>query len=165
MSVAPSVRVIGIGNDLRGDDAAGLEVARRLRAGDLPPGVEVSEGGGEALDLLELWSGAETVILIDAVRSGAPAGTLHRLDASRAPLPTGLERTSSHTVSIAEAVELARELGRLPPEVIVFGIEGARAQAGAPLSDGVQQGVERAVRAVREEIRRRATRTEGPPAR
>ncbi len=126
--------VIGIGNQLRGDDAAGLLVARRLAAGRLPDRVRVSAHDGEAIGLLDLWEGAGAAVLIDTVRSGAPAGTIHRIDASADALPATIRRASSHTIDAGEVIELGRVLQRLPPTVIVYGIEGRRFEAGAELS-------------------------------
>ncbi|MFP5364517.1 MAG: hydrogenase maturation protease, partial [Thermoleophilia bacterium] len=102
--------VLGIGNDWRGDDAAGLEVARRLRAA----GVRAAGSAGDPSGLLDAWDGEREVILVDAVRSGAAPGTLHRLDARARPLPARLFRGSTHHLSVADAVELGRALGRLP---------------------------------------------------
>ena len=76
-----ALRVIGVGNRWRSDDGAGLEVAARLR-GSLPAGVEVLEREGEPTALIGAWADADAVWLADAVRSGAAAGTLHRLDAT-----------------------------------------------------------------------------------
>lgn len=109
---------------------------------------------GEGLGVLDLWAEADAVILVDCMHAGAAAGTVHRLDAAARPLPAELGRTSSHTISIAEVVELARSLGRLPPAVIVFGIEGSRFDAGAPMQPAVSQ----ATFAVAEAIRREADR-------
>jgi hydrogenase maturation protease len=146
------VLVIGVGNELRGDDAAGLEVVRRMTAQDLPPGARVQELRGEALDLLELWCGAEAVILVDTVRSGAAAGTIHRFDASSEPLPARFRAASGHTVSVPDAIELARGLDKLPPRVIVFGIEGGRFTTGTSL----QECVRAAVGTVRQAVAREA---------
>jgi hydrogenase maturation protease len=137
-----------VGNELRGDDGAGLEVVRTLAAGDLPPSVRVQEFHGEALGLFELWLGADAVILVDTMRSGAGPGAVQRFDASARPLPAGFRHTSSHTVSLPEAIELARGLDRLPPRVIVFGIEGRQFTAGASLQDSVSAAVEAVARAV-----------------
>lgn len=114
--------MIGVGNPLRGDDAAGLAVAASLRK-RLPAGVMVVEQAGEAVSLAASWDGFERLVIVDAVRSGAPPGTIHRLDASR-PLPAGFGSLSSHGLGVASAIELARALGSLPREVIVYGIEG-----------------------------------------
>jgi hydrogenase maturation protease len=133
------VIVIGVGNDLRGDDAAGLEVARRCRAllADVPD-IRVQEFEGEAIGLLDVWDGADAVVLIDAVRSsGAPAGTVHRFDVARDPVPALFARSSSHAIGIGEVIELARRLGRLPSSVILIGIEGARFAAGRGMGESV----------------------------
>jgi hydrogenase maturation protease len=142
------VLVVGLGNELRADDGAGLEIVRRLAADDLPAEVRVRQLPGEPLGLLELWAGSEAVVLIDAVRSGADAGTIHRLDASSGPLPAQLTHSSSHAVSLSETIELARGLGRLPPVVLVLGVEGGRFDIGGPLSDAVRDALERATEIV-----------------
>jgi hydrogenase maturation protease len=144
--------VVGIGSPWRRDDAAGLVVARRLR-GTLPAGVEVLEREGEPTALIDSWDGADRVWLVDAVSSGAETGTLHRVDASAESLPAELFRTSTHHVGLAEAVELARALGRLPERIVVYGIEGERFDVGDELTPAVDAAVDRAAEAVREEVR------------
>jgi hydrogenase maturation protease len=130
---------IGVGNSLRRDDAAGLEVARALRARTVGSEIAVHEQEGETLALLDAWEGARALVLVDAVCSGAPPGTIHRMDASEEPLPDRLRSSSStHAVGLAGAIELARALGRLPPRVVVFGLEGRRFDAGSELSPEVR---------------------------
>jgi hydrogenase maturation protease len=131
--------VIGVGNALRGDDAAGLHAARRVRERPEAAGVTVLEHHGEPVALLDLWETADAVILVDAIHSGAEPGTLHRFDASTEPVPAGLGTSAStHAVCIAEAIELARAVHRLPRTVIVHGVEGRRFASGAELSDEVE---------------------------
>jgi hydrogenase maturation protease len=122
---------IGIGNPLRGDDAAGLLVAARLREHS-PPSLRVIELEGEPIDLIEAFDGADSVLVADAVSSGAEPGTVHRFDAAAAPLPARLAGPSTHALGLLEAIELARALGRLPERLAVLGIEGARFEAGSP---------------------------------
>jgi hydrogenase maturation protease len=142
--------VIGLGNDLRGDDAAGLHAVRRLAE----RGVEVREEQGEAIRLLDTWEGRDAVVLVDTMRSGAPPGTLRRLDASAQPLPAQLRGSSStHMVALAEAIELARTLGRLPRRVVVHAVEGAQFAAGAGLSAPVAEAVPALADAVLAEVR------------
>jgi len=131
------VVVIGVGNPYRRDDAAGLVVAQRLRQ-KAPGHVTVIEQEGESTALLEVWKDARAVVLIDAVFSGAEAGTIHRLDAQAAAIPQELFRYSTHAVSVAEAIELARALGQLPPKLVVYGIEGKNFGAGLGLSPEVE---------------------------
>jgi len=95
VSERPPTLVIGVGNPDRGDDAAGLMAARRLRA-DAQPGVVVREASGEATALIDAWDGFARVIVIDAAHSGAAPGTVTRFDAVAAPLPASLARESTH---------------------------------------------------------------------
>jgi hydrogenase maturation protease len=142
--------LIGAGNELRRDDAAGLEVARRLRGRE---GLEVREARGDLSGLADLWTRRSRVVVVDAARSGAPAGTIHRFDATRQRLPAALSRGSTHALGVAEAIELARALGRMPARLIVYGIEGRDFSAGEGLSDGVATAVEEAAaRIAAEEI-------------
>jgi len=142
---------VGIGNPWRNDDAAGLTVARLLR-GTLPERVEVLEREGEPTGLIDSWEGVETIWLVDAVSSGAEPGTVHRHDASEQELPAALFDTSTHHLGLAEAVELARALGRLPETTIVYGIEGASFATGETLSPEVEAAAVRVAEAVREEV-------------
>jgi hydrogenase maturation protease len=145
--------VIGVGNPWRGDDAAGLAVARRLR-GTVPPDVDVLEREGEPTGLVDAWEGADAVWLVDAVVSGAPPGTVHRQDASTQELPVELVSASTHHLGLAEAVELARVLDRLPPQVVFYGIEAASVATGEGLTPEVVAAVDRVAESLREEVAR-----------
>jgi hydrogenase maturation protease len=149
VSRAPIV-VIGVGNEWRSDDAAGLEVARRLREARLPR-TRVIEREGEPVDLIDAWSGAGEAIVVDAVSSGAEPGAIHRVDARRQQLPIEAFGGSTHALGLAEAVELGRALERLPEHLFVVGIEGGRFTAGSGLSPEVERAVAQLVR----ELRRR----------
>jgi hydrogenase maturation protease len=135
------VILIGVGNAWRGDDGAGLAVARRVRELS-PAGVEVREVEGDATALVEAWSGAEGVVVVDAAESGAPPGTVRRFDARTRPLPVGSLRSSTHAFGVSDAVELARALDRLPARLDVYAIEGASFTAGERLSPAVERAVD-----------------------
>ncbi len=124
--------MIGVGNPLRGDDAVGCAVAARLRE-RLPEGLTVMEHTGEGGSLAACWEGFERVVIADAARSGAPAGTIHRFDTSR-PLPAAVGSLSSHGLGVASAIELARILGSLPRELVVYAVEGESFELGQDLS-------------------------------
>jgi len=136
--------LIGIGNRLRRDDAAGLEVVRRLRLAH-PPGVRLIEEEGEPASLIDAWSSVDEALVIDCISSGAVPGKLHRFDVTEAPLPAQVFSASTHAMGLPEAVELARELGRLPGRLIVYGIEGESFETGEGLSYPVQKTVEKLV--------------------
>jgi hydrogenase maturation protease len=139
-----SLSLIGIGNSFRGDDAAGLEVVRRLRLAH-PPGVILIEQEDEPDSLVEAWSTADEALVVDGIGSGSTPGRLHRFDVTDAPLPAEIFNPSTHSMGLPEAVELARELDRLPGRLIVYGIEGKTFVAGEGLSEPVQKTVQKLV--------------------
>lgn len=134
------ILVIGIGNPDRGDDVAGLVVARNVRAAADPARVIVRELVGDQLALLEEWTGATEVYVVDAVCSGGTPGTVYEFDAAH-PLTERFRHRGTHTFSIADVVELARALGRLPARLTGFGIEGADFAIGAGLSPAAAAAV------------------------
>lgn len=143
--------VIGVGNELRGDDAVGLVVARALD-GSVREGVSVIECEGEPVSLLAAWEGCARAIVVDATQSSATPGTIRRIAAHAGPLPASLSGSSSHLLGVADAIELARALGRLPERTIVYGIEGASFTAGGELSEEAAAAAERVVAAIRREL-------------
>jgi hydrogenase maturation protease len=139
--------VIGVGNRLRGDDGAGVAVAERL-SDRVPPGVEVVSCDEEPSRLMDAWEGADSVVLVDTVSSSAPAGTLHRFEAGDEAIPARPFGSSTHAIGIAETIELARALGRLPRRVRVYGIEAGGFTTGAELTSAVEAAVASLVAAV-----------------
>ena len=131
-------RVIGCGNLDRGDDAAGVLVARRLRA----IGIEAEEQSGESFSLMNAWQDFETVILVDALCPDHSPGQIKIWDASTNPLPKAALQCSTHAFGLYEAVELARALDKLPAKLLIYGIEGKQFALGAPLSAEVEKAVE-----------------------
>ena len=142
MTVAdkPSVLVVAIGNPDRGDDGFGPAVAQRLR-GRVPPTVRILERSGDALALIEDWNSSPPVIIVDAMTPITKPGRVHRLDLTHSPLPVGCSPRSSHAFGVAETVELARSLGRLPQCLLAYVVEGEQFGTGAPLSLSVAEAV------------------------
>ena len=152
---APPVHtlVVGVGNEDRGDDALGPLAARLLaRAwGDaLPPHVRVLAWTGDPTGLLDVWTGVQRLVLIDAVVSGAAPGSCHRHGADTPFVSAGA--ISSHGFGLAGALALARALGVVPPAVEVWAIEGARFGAGEPLTPVVREAVEALVARLQREL-------------
>lgn len=144
--------IIGIGNEYRRDDAAGLLVARRLKE-HVNDDVTVLELSGEGAALMEAWQEADAVILIDAVQSGAAAGVIHRLDAQVQQIPHRFFHYSTHAFSIAEAIELARALHQIPPHLLLYGIEGKNFAAGTEISMEILSAAEEVTQRILAELR------------
>lgn len=142
--------VLGIGHLFRGDDGIGHLVAERVAALNLP-GMTALAHHGEGSDLMERWAGYDRVVVVDATRSDTAPGTIRRWDAVAEQLPAALFPKSSHLFGLAEAVEMARLLGRLPPVLTVIGVEGKGFATGTELSPEMAAAVELVVDAVLQE--------------
>ena len=148
------IRVIGVGNVWRGDDAAGLLAVRRLRE-RLGASVEIVEAEGDGLALLDLMEGIDHVVLIDAVKGKGRPGTTVRLDLSKESRWGTVVPCSTHAMGVADAIDLARALGRLPKQVILYGVEIESVESGASLSEAVHEGLDVVVEQVYQGIRGR----------
>jgi hydrogenase maturation protease len=154
MTETPSksrVLIIGVGNYYRSDDAAGLIAAEILNAKRYT-GIEVLKHSGEGASLLECWKNADSVVLIDALYSGAEAGTIFRIDVHKQPLQREYFRHSTHSFGVADAVELARTMNQLPKQFVIFGIEGKNYIAGTELSSEVDHATKEIVDRVIQEL-------------
>ncbi|MGM0818199.1 MAG: hydrogenase maturation protease [Actinomycetota bacterium] len=120
------MRVVGVGNTLRGDDGAGVVTACRLAT--LRPDLVVETCAGEVGTLLDLLDGDEPLVVIDALRGGGPPGRVRRFPGGA--LPPRRQAGGTHDAGLGEALELAASLGRRPPSLTVIGIEGARYDLG-----------------------------------
>lgn len=148
-----TIRVIGVGNAWRGDDGVGLLAARRLRE-RLGPSVEVVDAEDDGLALLDLMEGVDHVILIDAVKGGGRPGMAVRLDLSAESRWGTVVPCSTHAMGVAYAIDLARALGRLPKQIVLYGIEVESVESGASISGAVSEGLEVVVEQVTQEVER-----------
>ncbi|BAV34412.1 hydrogenase [Sulfuricaulis limicola] len=147
------VKIIGIGSPF-GDDRFGWEAAQALRHS---PVLDDDSSGWIEITILDRpgallplhWQGADIVILLDAVRSGATPGTRHRLDACDLPGAGG--SCSSHGFGIASAIGLARALGNMPSRLLLRGVEADPGWSGSGLSPGVAATLPAFVRDIAEE--------------
>jgi hydrogenase maturation protease len=136
---------------MRGDDAVGLRIIEALGPGEM-----VLVHNGEPASLMAVWEGRDEVVLIDAVSSGRSPGTIVEWDVARSALPAGVCH-STHALGAAEAVELARALGKLPPRFWFVGIEGENFTFGEGLSPELDAAVQVVVGRLRELIARAAS--------
>lgn len=143
--------IIGIGNEYRTDDAAGILAVRKLKQLAIP-GVDIAENCGDGMELIEQWNGRKKVILIDAVLSGSPPGTIHRLNANSTELKSDSFRFSSHLFSVQDAIYLSSSLGTLPENFIILGIEARSMENGRQLSPEVESVVNNIEYAIKQEL-------------
>jgi len=146
--------VLGIGNEYRGDDAAGLLVVRALRAAGAAQDWDLLELSGEGAGLIDAWEERPRVVLVDAVAlAGSPAGTVLRYDDPAALPPDTELRCSSHAFGVGAALALAEVLGRLPPALVLYGINGQAFAQGAAMTPAVGEAVARVAADIAQGIR------------
>ena len=150
------IRIIGIGNELAGDDAIGSLIIKALEATRLKE-VELLEAGLSGLGILDLMDGADTVLLIDAVQTGQPPGTIHRLVVPddlglMGQQSWGSGTTSTHALGLGETLTLGHTLGTLPATTLVYGIELGHTDIGTDVSSKVRAVIKKVVSAMRKEV-------------
>jgi hydrogenase maturation protease len=147
------ILVAGIGNIFLGDDAFGVEVARRLSARELPRGVRVTDFGIRGYDLAyALLDGYETTILMDACPRGEPAGTLYVIEPDLENL-SGPEQgaVEAHSMNPLNVLRLAQSMGGRLKRILLVGCEPGtlgpeEGQMG--LSEPIEAAVDEAVKLV-----------------
>ena len=157
------ITVIGIGQSLRGDDAVGLEAVRRWRE-NYPetanlPDLEVGERENPGLVLLDLLDGSDAAILVDAVKSSAAPGTIHRLSIDQLSSFTA-DSKSAHGWGVAESIHLDRILNPLKQAIPIhlIGVEAAQLQMGSGLSRMVEQILPEVCESIQKEVQNLLTR-------
>ena len=129
------------------DDGAGILVAQRLR--ELGICADIQSGG--AFELIADWECEQRVVLIDAVVTGAPVGSVH-VWADNPPRLPRTQHFSSHGFGLAEAFRLAQILNCLPKQIRMYGIEGDRFDVGEGISPEVAAAVEQVAQQIAKEF-------------
>ncbi|HEY5717550.1 MAG TPA: HyaD/HybD family hydrogenase maturation endopeptidase [Motiliproteus sp.] len=117
-----SILVLGVGNILLTDEGIGVRVVEALEQRyQIPAGVEVMDGGTAGMELLASIAACDHLILIDAVNTGAVAGTLVRLDDAQVPA-LFKNKISPHQLGISDLLGVLTVTGELPARMTLFGV-------------------------------------------
>lgn len=149
--------IVGIGHPDRGDDAVGRAVAARLQ-GRVPANVMVRSLDGEATALVACLADADCAIIVDAAVSGAKPGTVRRFDANSDGAPPAKPGVSTHGFGLAEALRLARALGQMPRQCIVYAIEASSFELGSKLAPALETAADEVADRILRDV------AEDPPA-
>ena len=154
MSGRVELLVLGLGNPLCADDGAGIAAVARLVEGwSAPEGTVLLDGGTLGLALLPYLLEARRAILVDAVRTGDPPGTIFRLrgeDVAHA----AAGKLSPHQVGVADLLDSVRLLGGGPEELVLVGIAPERIDLELGCSAAVESRIGDLVDAVVDEAAR-----------
>lgn len=147
------MKVIAVGNPFCGDDGVGAAVLAALGAA-VPAGLELVDLGTDALALLEHLAPGTPCVVVDAASMGLAPGAVAAFRPEEARLRIRGDGLSLHGLGLAEAFALAGQLGRMPDDLLVVGVEPARVTPGTGLSDAVAAAVPRVVGLIQAEVLR-----------
>jgi hydrogenase maturation protease len=152
MRRGPETVVIGLGNVVLSDDGVGVHAVARLRE-RLPctDTIELVEGGTAGLLLLPYLADCDRVIIIDAIDTGAPPGTLVRLEGDDWATAFDTHMTV-HDVGLRDLLATAQLTGAWPQRLVLHGIQPATTAIGIELSAPVAGALEQLVSAVQAEL-------------
>ena len=154
VSLPERVVVLGLGNLLRGDEGLGIRALERLQSRyDVPASVQLVDGGTLGLDLLCYLEDAERLLVLDAVLTDGPPGSLLRIADDEVPAFFGM-RTSLHEVGLVDLLAVARLRGTAPQELVVLGMQPATIDLSLELSAPVAAHLDQLVEATVSELRR-----------
>lgn len=138
------ILVLGLGNLLLSDDGVGPVLVEQLAntAENWNGRVEFLDGGTQGLALLGQISGRQALIIVDALKMGAPAGTIHRLTLNELREVTPGRGNSGHEGNAGELLAAAQLLDQLPERLFVVGVEPEKIATGIGLSARVQEALD-----------------------
>lgn len=139
--------ILALGSPHGDDQAAWFVVDRLQQDADVPVRcLRLSS----PWDIVDHVRSGHVAIIIDACRSGAPAGTVHRIAAHDLPNFHGIE-TSTHGGSLPDAFELCRTLGYDVSQITIYAVELETVESAGAMSSPVQRAVAQLAREIRQQ--------------
>lgn len=145
------ILVLGVGNILLRDEGVGVRVVEALRERQLPPEVELFDGGTIGADLLDVIADRRKVIVIDAVLGDFEPGTVLRMTPADL-VPREGPAASLHDLGVLETLMLARQMNAEPDEVVLIGVKPYRVEYGLELTPEMRRLVPRIADEVLKEL-------------
>lgn len=141
--------LLGIGNILWGDEGFGPRaIAELTKRQDLPPKIELIDGGTQGLYLLPLIQQTRRLIVFDAIDFDDPPGTLRLLRDGEIPSFFGQRPLSLHQTGFTDVLAAAELTGFLPSAITLIGVQYADIETwGGGLSPSVAAALEPAIAA------------------
>lgn len=143
--------VVGVGNELLSDEGLGVHVAKALQKMDIPPEIEVVEGGTDGFALMPIIMETDLLYLIDSIKGGSEPGTIYKFNIKNAPACMDLYKTSVHQIGILEVIRLTSLVGK-SPETTIIGMEPKSISLGMDLSPEIKAKIPRIIDLVLKEL-------------
>lgn len=140
--------VLGLGNVLLADEGVGVHAVRELNLRGLPKGVSALDIGISVLDALADIVEAKNIIIVEALKAGGPAGTVHRFDCQGC---ADIKRLASiHSYELSRALSIANR--KIPPKIVVIGIEPHTINWSLELSPELEALLPQVIKVIESEI-------------
>jgi hydrogenase maturation protease len=131
------ILVLGLGNLLLQDEGLGVRALERLMDQyRLPDQVRTLDGGTLGITLLPFLEEVSHLLVLDAVHTGNPPGTLVRIEGEALQKALSL-KVSVHQTGLQELLALGLLQGSLPPHIVVCGMQPSSIAWGVDLSSPV----------------------------
>jgi len=146
------ILVLGVGNILLGDDGVGVHVVERMRHMALPQDTELLDGGMATSELLSYMKGRQKVIIIDAIQSSSPPGTIFRIPYQDMKKEQH-QICALHQIGVIEMLQILESMGNMP-DILIFGIVPKNdTEFSQQLSSEIEEKLTEIIEQVLEELR------------
>jgi len=143
---------LGLGNILLEDEGLGVRALERLaRRYRIPAGVELLDGGTTGMGLLDQLSCREHLIVLDAVRSDQPPGTIIRMTGEKVPVYFG-QRATPHQIGLSDVLATLTLADEQPRNIVILGMVPSSLELTLDLSRDVDARLDALVDACRAEL-------------
>ena len=144
--------VLGIGNTILTDEAAGVRVVEALEHDyELPANVLAIDGGTSGMEMIEDLSDLDFLIVVDVVKTGAAPGAVVKIDGADIPV-FFRSKLSPHQIALPDVLASLELLGAMPKEIIVLGVEPISLELGMEMTTTVAERIPQLVGMVVEEL-------------
>jgi hydrogenase maturation protease len=148
------ITLLGLGNILMRDDGVGVHAVKAVQERfEVPPELDIVDGGTAGLDLLPFLEGRDRVLFVDAVDFGQEPGFIGELVNDAIPAFFGKDKPSLHHLGLAEVLATARLLNILPEEICLIGIQPRHIEMGLELTEVLQEKLDLLVDRIRDKLR------------
>lgn len=140
--------IITVGNELMGDDGVGPAIFKALESNGLPPGVSLIDGGTGGLGVLHLMSDYDRVIIVDCCDFGGKAGEAKAFKPEDVLTKRGQTKFSLHDLDLLGLIEFGKQLGKMPKDLVMVGVQPKKVGMGEGLSAPVKKAVPKVVKTI-----------------
>ncbi len=146
------MKIFAVGNSFYGDDGIGAAVLEWISEADFFPGAELFDAHTDALSLLDHLAPGQLNVVVDAADMGLPPGTVAAFRPDEVQLKIKSDHLSMHGFGLAETFALARQLDKMPDDVLIIGVQPQRVEINQGLSDAVGAAVPAVINLIKAEV-------------